>query len=266
VFGSFARAVGADLSEIEKPLAEYGSLNAFFVRRLKPGLRTWPADPNALGSPVDGVVGAVGTIERGTAIQAKGRPYSVAQLLGDPAAATAFEDGTFVTLYLSPRHYHRVHAPVSGTIPLARHVPGGLFPVNAAAVAHVPELFARNERVLCLIDGPLGRTAVVAVGAYNVSRISTAFDPAWGGSRGWVSNRRDAPPPERLYAPPVAIARGAELMAFHLGSTVVLLFQRGVLELAPACRPGQEIRLGETLAAPAPRGDLSASRTVPASP
>ncbi len=263
VFTSFARAVGADLSEVEQPLEDYPSVNAFFVRRLKPGLRSWPADPNAVGSPVDGVVGATGRIERGTAVQAKGRPYSVADLLGDAAEAAAFDGGTFVTLYLSPRHYHRVHAPVGGTIPVARHVPGALFPVNAAAVAHVPDLFARNERVLCVIDGPVGRTAAVAVGAYNVARISTAFDPAWGGGRAWVSNRRDAPARERArrYTPPVPIARGAELMAFHLGSTVVLLFQRDAIELTPACRPGLEVRLGETLAAPAPRGDLSASRT-----
>jgi phosphatidylserine decarboxylase len=266
VLRTFARAVGAQLGEVEKPLEEYASVNAFFVRRLRPGARSGPSVPGAAASPVDGIVGTVGEIEGGTAVQAKGRRYSVGALLGDPAAAPAYEGGRFVTLYLSPRHYHRVHSPVAGTLALARHVPGQLFPVNAPAVAHVPELFARNERVLCLIDSRLGRVAVVAVGAYNVARISTAFDPDWGGPRGWVSNRRDAPsrPRERRYDPPLPIERGSELMAFHLGSTVILLFPPGATTLTPICRPGREVRLGEPLVRSIGRGDLSSSRLQPA--
>jgi phosphatidylserine decarboxylase len=255
--------VGADLSEVELPLRDYPSLNAFFVRRLKPGSRRWPAEPEAVASPVDGVIGAVGRIERGTAVQAKGRRYSVGELLGAPSEAAAFEGGSFVTLYLSPRHYHRVHAPVGGRIARARHVPGALLPVNAPAVAHVPDLFARNERVLCVIDAALGPVAVVAVGAYNVARISTAFDPDWGGPRGWVSNRREGPPRERRYDPPLAVERGAELMAFHLGSTVILLFPAAAVELDPACRPGEEVRLGRTLARPLRHPDLSGSAHDP---
>ena len=111
VLGSFARAVGVRLSEVEKPLAEYPTLNAFFVRRLRPEMRVWPADPTTAGSPVDGIVGSIGTIRDGAAVQAKGRSYTVAALLGDPAGAEIYEGGRFVTLYLSPRHYHRVHAP-----------------------------------------------------------------------------------------------------------------------------------------------------------
>ena len=261
VLRTFARAVGAQLAEVEKPLDEYPSVNAFFVRRLRAGARSWPSDPAAAGSPVDGIVGTVGEIREGTAVQAKGRRYPVGALLGDPAGADAYEGGRFITLYLSPRHYHRVHAPVGGTIPVARHVPGALFPVNAPAVAHVPELFARNERVLCQIDSALGRVAVVAVGAYNVARISTAFDPGWSGARwGWVSNRRQAPERERRYDPPLAIERGAELMAFHLGSTVILLFPPGGATLTPLCRPGREVRLGEPLVRSVGRGDLSFPR------
>lgn len=258
VYGRFARAVGADLSEVERPLDEFASLNEFFVRRLKPGLRAWPADPHDVGSPVDGIVGAVGRVERGTAVQAKGRRYPVGELLGDPAAAAAYEGGWVVTLYLSPRHYHRVHAPVGGTIACARHVPGTLFPVNAPSVAHIPELFARNERVLCVIDAPVGPVPVVAVGAYNVARISTAFDPSWGGVRGWVSNRRGRREAERRYEAPIPIERGDELMAFHLGSTVILLFQEGRVELDPGCQPGVEVRLGRTLARPVRRHEISA--------
>jgi phosphatidylserine decarboxylase len=264
VLRTFARAVGAQLSEVEKPLEDYGSVNAFFVRRLRPGARSWPHDPASAASPVDGIVGTVGEIAQGTAVQAKGRRYSVAALLGDPAEAHMYEGGRFVTLYLSPRHYHRVHAPVGGTIPIARHVPGQLFPVNAPSVAHVPELFARNERVLCFIDSTFGPVAVVAVGAYNVARISTAFDREWSGPRGWVSNRRLAPPSERRYQPPLPIQRGDELMAFHLGSTVILLFPPGATTLTPICRPGREVRLGEPLVRSLPRGDLSSTPPQPA--
>ncbi|MSR36918.1 MAG: phosphatidylserine decarboxylase [Gemmatimonadetes bacterium] len=258
VFGTFARAVGADLSEVELPLAEYPTVNAFFVRRLKPGLRSWPEDPAAVAAPVDGIVGTVGEIRGGTAVQAKGREYPVAELLGDERDAQVFDGGRFITLYLSPRHYHRIHAPVSGTIPLARHIPGGLLPVNVPSVAHIPDLFVTNERLLCLMDSRLGRVAVVAVGAYNVARISTAFDRSWGGERAWVSNRREPVPRERTYNPPIRVERGSELMAFHLGSTVVLLLPPGAAEPTAACRPGSEVRLGEALARPVRPGHLSA--------
>lgn len=258
VYTTFARAVGADLGEVEKPLTEYPTVNAFFVRRLKPGMRHWPPDAGAVTSPVDGVVGAVGEIRDGTAIQAKGRAYSVAEMIVDPDAARALEGGRFLTLYLSPRHYHRVHAPVGGGIACARHVPGALFPVNAPAVSHVPRLFATNERLLCAIDSAIGRVFVVAVGAYNVARISTAFDPAWSGERAWVSNRREDLPRERGYAPPIPVSRGDELMAFHLGSTVVLLLPPADLEPTAGCVPGREIRLGEPLARPVRTVHLSA--------
>ena len=135
--------------------------------------------------------------------------------------------------------------------------------MNRAAVAHVPDLFPRNERLLCPLDGPLGRVVVVAVGAYNVGRISAAFDPAWSGESGWVTNRRDAPPGARRYDPPVEVAMGEEIMAFHLGSTVVLLVEPGRAELADAATPGREVRLGEPLAHPLARprgGDHTSGR------
>lgn len=251
VLGAFARAVGIDVSEAEHPLGEYPSLNAFFVRRLRPGLRSWPDAPNVAASPVDGVAGQVGIIENGRIVQAKGRGYSAAELLDDPAEAGRFDGGAFVTLYLSPRHYHRIHAPCAGLVRCARHVPGALFPVNAAAVAHIPGLFARNERLICYLDGPLGRVAVVAIGAYNVGRISAAFDPAWNtasGRSGWVANRRGAAAGTRRYDPPVRVRQGDEIMAFHLGSTVVLLFEPERVALGPELRAGREVRLGEALA------------------
>lgn len=256
VLGTFARAVGIDVGEAERPLTDYGSVNDFFVRRLKAGARTWPADAG-LVSPVDGIVGQVGRIEDGRLIQAKGLDYAAAELLGSAEEAARFDGGQFITIYLSPRHYHRIHAPAEGTIASARYVPGSLFPVNDAAVRHVRDLFARNERLLAHIDGDLGRIALVAVGAYNVGRISAAFDPAWSGEGApgsglpWVTNRTDTLPRERVYAPPKSIGRGDELMAFHLGSTVVMLTEPGRLTLEARCAPGYEVRLGAMLATPA---------------
>jgi phosphatidylserine decarboxylase len=245
VLGTFARAVGIDVAEAARPLDEYVSINEFFVRRLRPGLRAWPHDPDSAASPADGITGQRGIITAGRLIQAKGREYSAADLLVDAAEAHRFEGGTFLTIYLSPRHYHRLHAPCGGTIPYARYVPGALLPVNAAAVVHIARLFPRNERVICIIDAPIGRCAVVAIGAYNVGRISTTFDEAWAGSGRAVSNR-GTPAETRRYDPPLPVTQGAEIMAFHLGSTIVLLLEPGLRLTAPV--PGTEIRLGAVVA------------------
>ena len=244
VLSSFARAVGIDVNEAELPFEEYGSLNAFFVRRLKAGARPWTLPQNHAGSPVDGVVGQLGSITRNTLMQAKGRYYSSNALLDDPAEAARYEGGSFLTLYLSPRHYHRIHAPTGGTIAKAVHVPGALLPVNAAAVTHVADLFARNERLLCYIDGPLGRIAMVAVGAYNVGRISAAFDDEWKDA---PTNQRGARAAVHTYAPPKVVTAGGEVMAFHLGSTVVMLFEPRVT-LNRQLAVGNEIRLGSLIA------------------
>ena len=244
VLGAFARTVGIDLGGVELPLTEYGSLNEFFVRRLKPGARPWRLGAAQAGSPVDGVIGQFGAVRQGRLIQAKGRHYTASALLNDAGDAARYDGGTFLTLYLSPRHYHRIHAPIGGTIPKAVHVPGALLPVNAAAVAHVTDLFARNERLLCYIDSALGRVALVAVGAYNVGRISATFDERW---RDPPTNQRGAQVEVSIYTPPKPAVAGAEIMAFHLGSTVVLLFEPGV-QLQSGLHAGAEIRLGSLIA------------------
>lgn len=253
LLGTFARAVGANVAEAAEPLEAYPSLNAFFVRALRDGVHRWPDDPRAVASPVDGVVGSVGAIVDGTLVQAKGRHYPVAELLGDEHAARRFEGGSFITLYLAPRHYHRIHAPVTGGIAWARHVPGGLLPVNRPAVAHVDRLFARNERLAAMIETASGPVVLVAVGAFNVGRISAGFDPAWSGeARSWITNRRTPPEPERHYRPPIPLATGDPFMAFHLGSTVVLTLPAGSA-LATMLEPGVELRAGSILAhLPAP--------------
>jgi phosphatidylserine decarboxylase len=240
VIGGFARAVGADPAEAERPIGEYRSVNAFFTRRLRPGVRKWPSDWHVVASPVDGTVGQLGTVTSGRALQAKGKEYSVAELLGDAEAAKAYEGGTFLTLYLSPKDYHRIHTPLSGRVVSVRHLPGGLMPVNAPSVASVDRLFCRNERLICHLDTAVGRCAVVAVGAYNVGRITAAFDPDW------TTNRpRSRVADTRSYNPPMSIGREDELMTFHLGSTVVVLWQRGRVELERRLEPGATVRVGE---------------------
>jgi phosphatidylserine decarboxylase len=246
VLGTVARALGIDVGEAELPIQEYPSINAFFVRRLRAGARPIaPAEDSAV-SPVDGVVGQFGAVGAGRALQAKGRDYSVAALLRDEVRAERYRAGSFITIYLSPRHYHRIHAPTAGALVRARHVPGALWPVNEPAVTHVTDLFPRNERVIAYLSGPLGLVALVAVGAYNVGRISAVFDPDWR-SPGWASNRRGARGDDREYQPPPQFAKGEELMAFHLGSTVILLFEPGV-RLRAVLAAGDEVRLGMELA------------------
>lgn len=247
VLGLTARVLGMDLSEARDPLAAYRSLDALFVRQLRPGVRSWPADPAAVGSPVDGVVGSYGQIESGSLLQAKGRHYTVGELLADGVLASRFDAGSYATLYLAPRHYHRIHAPVGGLIGVARHIPGRLLPVNRPAVSRIDRLFPRNERLVTVIDGSgagaeavPGTVAVVAVGAFNVGRITADFDDSL------VTNRKGARAETRQYAPPLPVDRGDGLMAFHLGSTVVLLFERSVV-FAPDLARGREVRLGDAL-------------------
>jgi phosphatidylserine decarboxylase len=251
ILGRVARTLGIDLDEAARPLDEYGSLNELFVRELKAGARTWPHDPRTVASPVDGILGQLGQIEKGTLIQAKGRRYTAADLLdGDRSEAKRFRNGSFVTLYLSPRHYHRIHSPCEGRIIAAWHVPGALLPVNEAAVMHIDNLFPRNERLVCEMETALGRVAAVAVGAYNVGRISAAFDPEWSGVQGraWVTNRPGGRAAEaKRYDPPIPTPQGAEIMAFHLGSTVVLLTER-LVKFVAGIVPGREVRMGEVIA------------------
>jgi phosphatidylserine decarboxylase len=252
ILGGIAKKLGIDLGEAAQPLEEYGSLNELFVRELKPGARVWPRDARVVASPVDGILGQLGPIEDGTLVQAKGRLYRAADLLDgdDPRGAERFRNGSFVTIYLSPRHYHRIHSPCEGKITAAWHVPGALLPVNEPAVMHVDNLFPRNERLVCEMETAMGRVAVVAVGAYNVGRISAAFDLKWSGVKGraWVTNRPGGAVSEaKRYTPPIPAPQGAEIMAFHLGSTVVILIEQRV-RFADGMLAGREVRMGEIIA------------------
>jgi phosphatidylserine decarboxylase len=237
---AYVRAYSVDLSEVAEPIESFATFNAFFTRRLKEGARPVSAEAGTLVSPADARLSSIGKVPRdGRLDQIKGRTYEIAKLLASPEDAAAFAGGAHATLYLSPSMYHRVHSPVSGRIVSWRYVPGRLFPVNTLAVRHVPALFAVNERVSILIESPdHGKVAVVLVGAANVGRISLAFAPL-------VTNTRQ-PAAFETPAPPIPIARGAELGAFNLGSTVVLLVSDPRLEPA-GVGPGDLLRMGRPL-------------------
>ena len=174
---AYCRAYGVDLSECEVPPRGFETFDAFFTRRLRTGARAIDRDPRTIVSPADGSVEDIGVIEPGATFLVKGRRYDVAELLGDAGAGVEFEGGSFAVIYLSPRDYHRVHAPVEGPVTALRHVAGTLFPVNAFGVTHVPNLLARNERVVVHQRNEVhGRVMTVLVGAVGVGRISVSFD------------------------------------------------------------------------------------------
>lgn len=249
LYGLLARRLGIDPAEAAEPLADYRSVNAFFVRPLRAGCRSWPSTPHAAGSPVDGVVGPSGSVQKGELLQAKGVAYRLDELLACPEAAEALEGGHFLTLYLAPRHYHRIHAPLAGGIREARHVPGRLLPVTPWARGGIARLFPRNERLVAFLEGDGPRMAVVAVGAFNVGRIAAAFDPSWNDPRrGAVTNLRQRRQREvRRYDPPREVARGDEIMAFNLGSTVILVWDGQGPPPAATLEPGEEVRLGQPI-------------------
>ncbi|AKU91543.1 archaetidylserine decarboxylase [Vulgatibacter incomptus] len=236
---TFCKQYDVAVDEAELPLEAYPSFGAFFTRKLKPGLRPIAPGERVPVSPVDGAVSQAGVAEAGRLIQAKGRDYSLAALLGDSEEAERFAGGAYATLYLSPRDYHRIHAPLDGTILGYRYVPGHLWPVNRPSVRGVPELFAVNERVIIWMDTPVGRVAVIAVGATCVGRIRLSFDDLVTNSGG---------PPSRVrYDLPRPIAKGAELGMFEMGSTVILVFEPGKVALDSSLVPDAPVRLGQAI-------------------
>jgi phosphatidylserine decarboxylase len=238
VFRGFSRLFGAKPEEAELPLPAYPSINAFFTRALKAGAR--PVAPEAIVSPADSTVGAYGPVANDTLLQAKGRNYSLAGLLGDKALADRMEGGTYATLYLAPRDYHRIHVPIEGVITNATYIPGQLWPVNVHAVAHVADLFAVNERIVVVIEGARGGVmAVVLVGATMVGMTRLAFDDLHTNAR-----RRELQ--QRAYDPPLSVQAGGPLGHFEFGSTVILACSRDAGLIEPLAT-GQTVRMGGRL-------------------
>lgn len=239
---AFGRVFGVNFDEVRDPLESFTSVQGFFVRALKEGARPVDADPRAAVSPCDGAWGASGTIEDGQLLQVKGRPYSVGALLDDADLARRFEGGSFATLYLSPKDYHRMHAPVAGNVVAARHVPGALWPVNNAGIRYVDGLFSKNERIVVLLR-PSGAPAdaalaMIAVGATMVGKVRLTFDDL-------VTNQGDDAT-AREYQPPHPLEKGQEWGRFEFGSTVVLLATPGWLRLEGQ-EPGTPVRLGSRI-------------------
>jgi phosphatidylserine decarboxylase len=249
LISSFVRHYRPDLSEsvASDPLA-YASFNEFFTRALRPGVRPLDGDPHGVLSPVDGAISQIGYLDGERILQAKGHTYGLGALLaGEPRWTERLAGGAFATLYLAPYNYHRVHMPLDATLQEAWHVPGRLFSVNTATAAAVPELFARNERVVCLFESrtaaqrPLS-FAMVLIGALFVGSISTV----------WHGDVTPARTGARVLSPPQthasrALPRGAEMGRFNMGSTVIVIFPRDSLEWLAALAPGTAIRMGQPL-------------------
>ena len=238
----FVRRYGVNMSEAANPdIASYASFNDFFTRALKDGAR--PLARAELLCPVDGAISQYGAMQKDQIFQAKGHHYSSRALLGgDAALAAQFDDGSFATLYLSPRDYHRIHMPCAGSLRRMIYVPGELFSVNPTTARGVPGLFARNERVVCIFDSAQGPFALVLVGATIVGSMATVW-------HGVVNAQRSGALREWPYADSaVMLEQGQEMGRFLLGSTVVLLFPKGPLQFNPAWAPGAAIRMGEAMA------------------
>jgi phosphatidylserine decarboxylase len=248
LIGLFAKQYQVDMSEAQvEDLTSYQHFNDFFTRALKEGARPLDQTPGAVLCPADGAVSQLGKIEHGRIFQAKGHSFSLVELLGgDSERATPFMGGEFATIYLSPKDYHRVHMPLAGTLREMVYVPGRLFSVNQTTAENVPELFARNERVVCLFDTERGPMAVVLVGAMIVASIETV----WAGL---------VTPPKRTLKTvrydeaaraAVMLEKGAELGRFKLGSTAIVLFGADQVSWAEQLTANTPVQMGQCLGQP----------------
>lgn len=241
----FAERYRVDLRDAEhESLYAYEHFNAFFTRALKPDARPIDQGSDVLVSPVDGVLSQLGSIQDGRIFQAKGKDFSLIELLGgDVATASPFMGGKFATLYLSPRDYHRVHMPMKGRLLSMKYIPGKLFSVNEATAEGVPELFARNERVACIFDTDLGPMAMVLVGAMIVASIETV----WAGTitphkraiNTWHYRDQDLKP--------IVLDKGEEMGRFKLGSTVILCFPKDAMDFMDSLEEDTPVKMGERL-------------------
>lgn len=238
----YVRYYQINKDDIKKGLHEFDNLLSFFVRELKANAR--PIDPavDTVISPVDGTVSQWGLIEEGILIQAKGISYSLVQLLDNhPEYSSRFVGGYFLTIYLSPRDYHRIHMPVEGKVNACTYVSGELYPVNRWGVQHIPSLFAINERVITYIQTSYGMVSMVKVGALNVGSIKVVFDNEIATNQACLSGHKK-------YPSPISVAKGSELGRFELGSTVILLFEPGQVEWTCSLKPGTKLTMGQCIA------------------
>lgn len=220
----FIRLYGVNVNEaLESSPEAYRSFHHFFIRQLKPNSRAIDNSPSSIVSPCDGTISQIGKIEHETLIQAKNHSYTLGALLGDEQKAKPFIDGHYATIYLAPKDYHRVHMPLAGTLENLTYIPGKLFSVNPLTADHVPQLFARNERVVTLFKNPHGTFAMILIGAMLVGSIFTRWSGHLTPHRGKTKISINYPDrPERH----ITLDKGEEMGYFSLGSTVILLFTK----------------------------------------
>lgn len=222
---------------------QFQSFNDFFTRELKSNARVMPSDPQAFISPVDGCVSECGKIEKDQLLQAKGAYFNLLDLLGgDKASAQYFEDGRFLTAYLSPKDYHRFHMPIAGELKKMIYVPGKLFSVNQSSVKNVPGLFARNERVICIFDTEIGKVALIAVGAMIVGSIAMK----WHGIV--APQKKHAIQMWEYHDQKIQLNRGDEVGHFQLGSTVILLCEKNRIKWNELIKSEEMLKLGQCIA------------------
>lgn len=236
---AFSNVYGVNLEEAEHGPEGYRTFSDFFARRLKAGQRPVDQSPKSVVSPVDGAVSQVGYAEQGQCLQAKGISFPLEKLLGSVEAAAPFHGGAYATLYLAPRDYHRIHAPVAGSITGYSYLPGLFWPVNPVSVRAVEALFCVNERLVTLMETAAGPCAVVKVGATCVARIKAAYDE--------VTTHQDLPAELHHYDPPLPVKKGDELGAFEMGSTVILLFAKDRVHWEPSLGLSAKVRMGERI-------------------
>ena len=241
---------GVNMAEsLEQNIDNFPSFNHFFTRELKPEIRPIAADKNAIACPADGVVSQCGPITREKIFQAKGMTFTVHELLGrDPERAAQFFEGSFATIYLSPKDYHRLHMPLTGTLREMVHIPGRLFSVNTATTRSVPGLFARNERVAVIFDTDAGAMALVLVGAIFVSSIETVWHgvvtpPTASTVQTWDYRMKAAV----LKNKTITLNKGEEMGRFNMGSTIIMLFQKKKTEWDSHFQPDAVVKVGEPI-------------------
>ena len=237
-----SRIAGINYSEALSPdPADYVSFNAWFTRELKPGVRTFDPDPQAFLSPCDGRISETGPLQENRILQAKGKDYSLQDLLANDPVCQQLVDGYFSTIYLSPKDYHRIHMPIGGRLQRMIHVPGRLFSVAPYTVQQVPRLFARNERVISIFDTDAGPLAMVLVGAMLVSSTETV----WAGEVTPTKNKEVTV--KEYIGEEISLAKGEEMGRFNMGSTVILLMPPGALKSLESLGAGDTVKLGQKL-------------------
>lgn len=238
----FIRHYGVDMSIAEAAEPDYyACFNDFFTRALRAGVRPIDGDPEVIVSPVDGKISQLGTIAGDRIFQAKGHDYTLADLLaGQDTLVEAFRYGAFMTIYLSPRDYHRIHMPLLGKLTRMIYVPGKLFAVNPHTARTVPNLFARNERVITLFDTVIGPVALILVGAINVGSMETVWE-------GLITPAKQRRITLWDYDGSLTLSKGAEMGRFNMGSTVIVLTRQDTVKWLDGMLPGISLRMGQRI-------------------